>query len=71
MSPVHNLPLADAANLTKLKDAVAAVRSGDAKPVESDGNLEYKFNGFSLLLSQQVAAVAGVAPAVPLAKPRP
>jgi glyoxylase-like metal-dependent hydrolase (beta-lactamase superfamily II) len=49
--PGHNVPVADPANLTRLSDAVRQVESGNVKPVVSEGHREYKFQGFSLVLS--------------------
>ena len=50
--PAHNVPLADPADLERLNSAVQQVRSGNLKPVISDGRREYKFDGFSLLLAE-------------------
>jgi glyoxylase-like metal-dependent hydrolase (beta-lactamase superfamily II) len=49
--PAHEVPVAEPAQLTALEDAIARVRSGSATPVPSDGLLEYRFDGFSLLLA--------------------
>jgi hypothetical protein len=46
----HNEPLAPAATLSKLKNAVAQIHSGKMKPVVKDGLKEYSFDGFSILM---------------------
>jgi len=49
--PGHNVPVADPKYLTRLLKALALVKAGDVKPVLTDGYREYRFDGFSLLLS--------------------
>jgi hypothetical protein len=51
--PSHNVPVADPKYLRLLKDAVARVQSGTAKPAFNGGRREYMFDGFSLLLAPQ------------------
>ena len=49
--PGHNVPVAKSSDLARLNDAVQQVEAGNLKPVVSDGHREFKFEGFSLLLS--------------------
>jgi glyoxylase-like metal-dependent hydrolase (beta-lactamase superfamily II) len=49
--PAHNIPVAEPVYLTRLREAVKQVRSGHAPPVTSEGRLEFRFEGFSLLLA--------------------
>ena len=49
--PGHNVPSADASVLARLAAAVTQVQKGNLKPVLSEGRREFKFEGFSLLLS--------------------
>jgi glyoxylase-like metal-dependent hydrolase (beta-lactamase superfamily II) len=46
----HNTPVADPAQLTRLEEAVAAIKAGTAKWEDRpDGLVEYPFAGFSVL----------------------
>jgi glyoxylase-like metal-dependent hydrolase (beta-lactamase superfamily II) len=49
--PAHNLPVAQPTYLLRLRDAFGDVRARRVKPVLADGYLEYRFDGFSLLMS--------------------
>jgi glyoxylase-like metal-dependent hydrolase (beta-lactamase superfamily II) len=49
--PAHNVPVAEPATLLRLRDAVRAIHSGHVKPEPTEGRYEYRFQGFSLLLS--------------------
>jgi glyoxylase-like metal-dependent hydrolase (beta-lactamase superfamily II) len=49
--PAHEVPVAQPAQLAALQDAIARVRAGSATAVPSEGLLEYRFDGFSLLLA--------------------
>ena len=49
--PAHSVPVADPTQLVALERAVEQVRSGAVKPSLTDGQLEYSFEGFSLLLA--------------------
>jgi glyoxylase-like metal-dependent hydrolase (beta-lactamase superfamily II) len=49
--PSHNVPVADPDKLLELNAAVQDVNSGRAKALPSEGNWEYRFDGFSLLLA--------------------
>jgi glyoxylase-like metal-dependent hydrolase (beta-lactamase superfamily II) len=51
--PSHNVPLAAPQMLLRLNEALKKVQSGSAKFAVTDGHREYKFEGFSLLLSKQ------------------
>jgi len=46
----HNESLAPASALSKLKQALADLKSGKIQPVEKDGLKEYMFDGFSILM---------------------
>ncbi|HEY3380987.1 MAG TPA: MBL fold metallo-hydrolase [Vicinamibacterales bacterium] len=52
--PAHNLPVADPKYLTRLDDALRDVAARRVKAVPTDGYLEYRFDGFSLLMSARV-----------------
>jgi hypothetical protein len=46
----HNTPVADPAQLTRLKESVVAIKGGTARWEERpDGLVEYPFAGFSVL----------------------
>ncbi len=47
--PGHNVPLVDAGYLGKLNDAFQRIVNGDADYELTDGNREYRFDGFSIL----------------------
>ena len=49
--PAHEVPVAQPAQLAELQEAITRVRSGNATAVPSEGVLEYRFDGFSLLLA--------------------
>ncbi len=49
--PGHNVPVAEPRYLSRVLDAFAAVEAGRVKPVLTDDYREYRFEGFSLLLS--------------------
>lgn len=49
--PAHNVPVASPKALLRLDAAVKKVQSGSAKYEVTEGHREYKFEGFSLLLS--------------------
>ena len=49
--PAHNVPVADPSYLPRVLDAIRQVRHGRAKSVSRDGRREYKFEGFSFLMS--------------------
>ncbi len=49
--PAHNVPVADPSYLPRVFDAIQQVRHGQAKSVPSDGKREYRFEGFSFLMS--------------------
>jgi glyoxylase-like metal-dependent hydrolase (beta-lactamase superfamily II) len=49
--PAHEVPVAEPAQLIELQDAITRVRSGSATAVPTEGLLEYRFDGFSLLLA--------------------
>ena len=51
--PAHNVPVADPAYLTRLRDAVQKVRARDVQPITTDGRREFRFDGFSLLLAMK------------------
>lgn len=50
--PAHNVPVADPAVLARVLDAMQQVREGKIKASPRDGNVEYKFDGFSFLMKQ-------------------
>ena len=47
--PAHNEPTVPSSYLPKMRDAFEAIASGSAEFVESDGALEYAFEGFTIL----------------------
>lgn len=49
--PGHNLPVAEPAYIQRLSDAVHQVNQGKAQARVTEGYREYRFDGFSLLLS--------------------
>jgi glyoxylase-like metal-dependent hydrolase (beta-lactamase superfamily II) len=50
--PAHNVPVAEPGYLARARKAFADVKAGRVKPVlTDDGYREYRFHGFSLLLS--------------------
>ena len=49
--PAHNEPTMAPSQLVALRDAFAAMRRGEAEYVLTDGNREYGFDGFSILVS--------------------
>ncbi|MBT8110280.1 MAG: MBL fold metallo-hydrolase [Gammaproteobacteria bacterium] len=51
--PAHNTPRADPALLTQLRENLDRVLAGNVVPVPvSDGNVEFRFEGFSLLMRE-------------------
>lgn len=51
--PAHNTPRADPALLIALRDNVDRVLAGNVEPIPvGDGNVEFRFDGFSLLMRQ-------------------
>ena len=51
--PAHNTPKADPALLTRLRENLDRVLAGQVVPVPvSDGNVEFRFEGFSLLMRE-------------------
>ena len=53
--PAHNVPVANPADLPRVLRAMRQTRSGKIKPVKAGRRWEYKFEGFSFLMSQQFA----------------
>ncbi len=45
----HNIPIADADNLQAMADGFAAIKNKSAIGIETDGALEYSFDGFSII----------------------
>jgi glyoxylase-like metal-dependent hydrolase (beta-lactamase superfamily II) len=55
--PAHNIAVSDPKRLIELREAVTRVRGGLATPVaKSDGQIEFPFEGFSILTSKQALA---------------
>jgi len=50
--PAHNVPVAEPSYLPRVLDAIQQVRHGQAKSVSTDGKREYRFEGFSFLMTQ-------------------
>ena len=50
--PAHNTPVAEPGYLPRVAEAMEQVRSGKLKPVPKNGKQEYKFPGFSFLMSK-------------------
>jgi glyoxylase-like metal-dependent hydrolase (beta-lactamase superfamily II) len=50
--PSHNVPVASPSELQRVLAAMEQVRSGKIKPVANGENWEYKFEGFSFLMSK-------------------
>jgi glyoxylase-like metal-dependent hydrolase (beta-lactamase superfamily II) len=51
--PAHNTPKADPALLLRLRENLGQVLAGEAEPVPvSDGNVEFRFDGFGLLMRE-------------------
>jgi len=50
--PAHTVPVAEPAQLVALEHAVEEVRAGTVEPVTTEDTLEYRFDGFSLLLAR-------------------
>ncbi|NQV87426.1 MAG: MBL fold metallo-hydrolase [Woeseiaceae bacterium] len=51
--PAHNTPKADPTLLIKLRESLDQVLAGNVEPVPvSDGNVEFRFEGFSLLMRE-------------------
>lgn len=53
--PAHNVPVGDPAVLPRVLAAMRKVRSGKIKPVKNGDKWEYKFQGFSFLMKEQLA----------------
>ena len=51
--PGHNVPIAAPKSLARLNDSVKNVQSGAARFVVTEGRRDYRFEGFSLLLSEK------------------
>ena len=51
--PGHNVPIAAPESLARLNDSVKSVQSGAARFVVTEGRRDYRFEGFSLLLSEK------------------
>ena len=51
--PGHNVPIAAPESLARLNDSVNSVQSGTARFVVTEGRRDYRFEGFSLLLSEK------------------
>jgi hypothetical protein len=49
--PAHNVPVAAPKALVAVEAALKKVKDGSVKGKVTDGNREYEFDGFSLLLS--------------------
>jgi glyoxylase-like metal-dependent hydrolase (beta-lactamase superfamily II) len=50
--PAHNIPVGDPAVLPRVLAAMDEVRSGKVKPVKNGDKVEYKFEGFSFLMTK-------------------
>jgi glyoxylase-like metal-dependent hydrolase (beta-lactamase superfamily II) len=50
--PAHNVPVAEPSYHPRVLGAIQQVRLGQAKSVPNDGKREYRFEGFSFLMSQ-------------------
>lgn len=56
--PAHNTPKADPALLIQLRENLDRVLAGKIKPVPvSDGNVEFRFGGFSLLMRENYHSI--------------
>jgi glyoxylase-like metal-dependent hydrolase (beta-lactamase superfamily II) len=53
--PAHNVPVGDPAVLPRVLAAMKELRAGKIKPVKNGARWEYKFQGFSFLMKQQLA----------------
>jgi len=53
--PAHNVPVGDPAVLPRVLSAMKEVRAGKIKPDKHGENWEYKFQGFSFLMKEQLA----------------
>jgi glyoxylase-like metal-dependent hydrolase (beta-lactamase superfamily II) len=51
--PAHNVPVAEPLFLTRLQQAVKKVQQGTVRPTVTGNYREYRFQGFSLLLSAE------------------
>ena len=49
----HNVPVVDSKYLMALKLAFDSVAKGEGNPVQTDGNLEYPFSGFSIVVKAE------------------
>lgn len=49
--PSHNEPLLESAYLTRLRDAFQAMKEETMRFALTDGNREYAFDGFSIIVS--------------------
>jgi hypothetical protein len=49
--PAHNEPLLDSEHLIRFHQAFEAMRTGEAAFVLTDGNREYAFDGFSIIVA--------------------
>jgi len=50
--PAHNVPVAEPVSLPRVAEAMEQVRSGKLKAVPKNGKQEYRFPGFSFLMSK-------------------
>ena len=50
--PAHNVPVAEPVSLPRVVEAMEQVRSGELKAVPKNGKQEYRFPGFSFLMSK-------------------
>jgi hypothetical protein len=50
--PAHNTPVAEPGYLPRVVEAMEQVRSGKVKAVPKNGKQEYRFPGFSFLMSK-------------------
>jgi len=50
--PAHNVPVAEPVSLPRVVEAMEQVRSGKLKAVPKNGKQEYRFPGFSFLMSK-------------------
>ena len=51
--PGHNVPVAEPQYLTRVIEALAAVKAGRLTPIVTGDYREYRFQGFSLLLAAE------------------
>ena len=56
--PSHNIPVSDPQKLIRLRDAFHDVQAHRAKGIPGEGYVEYRFDGFSLLLAPHAKPAA-------------